>query len=84
MYFFYFAVIRGLMLGKMMNAPHFGMIFAVSRCLTEIFIDFHSNDGEYFLEPIVVFSNDYKKLEIIDGQQRLISILLLLRAFMRT
>lgn len=24
--------------GKMMNAPHFGMIFAVLRCLTEIFI----------------------------------------------
>lgn len=38
-------------------------------------------DDEYFLGPIVTFRNKDKKLEIIDGQQRLTTLLLLLRAF---
>ena len=41
---------------------------------------FDTND-EYFLGPIVTFMNNDKKLEVIDGQQRLTTILLLLRAF---
>ncbi len=41
---------------------------------------FDTND-EYFLGPIVTFMNKNKKLEVIDGQQRLTTILLLLRAF---
>lgn len=41
---------------------------------------FNTND-EYFLGPIVTFMNEDKKLEVIDGQQRLTTILLLLRAF---
>lgn len=41
---------------------------------------FNSND-EYFLGPIVTFRNNDKKLEIIDGQQRLTTLMLLLRAF---
>lgn len=40
------------------------------------------NEGdEYFLGPIVTFKNDDRKMEIIDGQQRLTTLLLLLRAF---
>lgn len=38
-------------------------------------------DDEYFLGPIVVFRNAHKQFEVIDGQQRLISLLLILRAF---
>ena len=41
---------------------------------------FHSTE-EYFLGPVVVFKNEKGQLEIIDGQQRLTSTLLLLRAF---
>ncbi len=37
-------------------------------------------DDEYFLGPIVTFKNE-RKLEIIDGQQRLTTLMLLLRAF---
>lgn len=36
---------------------------------------------EYFLGPIVTFRNDQGRLEIIDGQQRLTTLMLLLRAF---
>lgn len=36
---------------------------------------------EYFLGPIVTFRNDEDKQEIIDGQQRLTTLMLLLRAF---
>lgn len=36
---------------------------------------------EYFLGPIVTFKNDHGKQEIIDGQQRLTTLMLLLRAF---
>lgn len=42
---------------------------------------FDSDNDEYFLGPIVTFKNDSGKLEIIDGQQRLTTIMLLLRAF---
>ena len=38
-------------------------------------------DDEYFLGPIVTFKNERGKLEIIDGQQRLTTLMLLLRAF---
>ncbi len=41
---------------------------------------FNSND-EYFLGPIVTFKNPAGQLEIIDGQQRLTTTMLLLRAF---
>lgn len=40
---------------------------------------FNSND-EYFLGPIVTFKNN-GKYEVIDGQQRLTTLMLLLRAF---
>ncbi|MFR8495123.1 MAG: DUF262 domain-containing protein, partial [Parvimonas micra] len=38
------------------------------------------NDDEYFLGPIVTFKNN-RQSEIIDGQQRLTTLMLLLRAF---
>jgi len=42
-----------------------------------------NSDDEYFLGPIVTFKNKDKndKLEVIDGQQRLTTLMLLLRAF---
>ena len=40
-----------------------------------------NSDDEYYLGPIVTFKNDEGKLEIIDGQQRLTTLMLLLRAF---
>lgn len=46
--------------------------------------DYEKFDGskdEYFLGPIVTFRNDEGKLEVIDGQQRLTTLMLLLRAF---
>lgn len=53
-----------------------------------IFLSFPNNNCDsfdssesYFLGPIVTFRNDEGKLEIIDGQQRLTTLLLLLRAF---
>ncbi len=42
--------------------------------------EFDSN-SEYFLAPIVAFKNDNDKMEVIDGQQRLTTLMLLLRAF---
>lgn len=42
---------------------------------------FDSNNDEYFLGPIVTFTNAEQKMEVIDGQQRLTTIMLLLRAF---
>lgn len=42
--------------------------------------EFDSN-SEYFLGPIVTFKNDDGKMEVIDGQQRLTTLMLLLRAF---
>ena len=41
---------------------------------------FNSED-EYYLGPIVTFKNENNKLEVIDGQQRLTTLMLLLRAF---
>lgn len=43
--------------------------------------NFDKENDEYFLGPIVTFKNDAGQLEIIDGQQRLTTIMLLLRAF---
>ena len=42
---------------------------------------FNPKKDEYFLGPIVTFKNADEKLEIIDGQQRLTTLMLLLRAF---
>lgn len=42
---------------------------------------FNSDEDEYFLGPIVTFKNEKNKLEIIDGQQRLTTLMILLRAF---
>ena len=42
---------------------------------------FKRESDEYFLGPIVTFRNEDSQLEIIDGQQRLTTIMLLLRAF---
>lgn len=41
---------------------------------------FNEND-EYFFGPIVTFKNERGKMEVIDGQQRLTTLMLLLRAF---
>lgn len=43
--------------------------------------DAFDSDDEYFLGPIVTFRNTDRRLEIIDGQQRLTTLMLLLRAF---
>lgn len=43
--------------------------------------DQFNDSDEYFLGPIVTFKNYDKKMEIIDGQQRLTTLMLLLRAF---
>jgi uncharacterized protein with ParB-like and HNH nuclease domain len=40
-----------------------------------------NKDDEYFLGSIVTFKNKNDKLEVIDGQQRLTTLMLLLRAF---
>lgn len=40
-----------------------------------------NNDDEYYLGTIVTFKNLNSKLEVIDGQQRLTTLMLLLRAF---
>lgn len=42
---------------------------------------FNSDNDEYFLGPIVTFKNSEDKMEVIDGQQRLTTLMLLLRAF---
>ncbi|AFU72256.1 hypothetical protein BAST_1689 [Bifidobacterium asteroides PRL2011] len=42
---------------------------------------FDSDADEYFLGPIVTFKNEDGEKEIIDGQQRLTTLMLLLRAF---
>jgi len=43
--------------------------------------NFNKDKDEYFLGTIVTFKNDCEQNEVIDGQQRLITLLLLLRAF---
>ncbi len=40
-----------------------------------------NSDEEYYLGPIVTFKNENNKKEVIDGQQRLTTLMLLLRAF---
>ncbi|MBQ9419114.1 MAG: DUF262 domain-containing protein [Synergistaceae bacterium] len=42
---------------------------------------FDDVNDEYFLGPVVTFPNSEKKQEVIDGQQRLTTLMLLLRAF---
>ena len=42
---------------------------------------FDDDKDEYFLGTILTFKNEYQQQEVIDGQQRLITLLLLLRAF---
>jgi uncharacterized protein with ParB-like and HNH nuclease domain len=42
--------------------------------------DQFDKNNDYFLGPIVTFKNDDGQQEIIDGQQRLTTIMLLLRA----
>lgn len=42
---------------------------------------FDKDSDEYYLGPIVTFRNQNKQQEIIDGQQRLTTLMLLLRAF---
>lgn len=42
---------------------------------------FDTENNEYFLGPIVTFINESDKKEIIDGQQRVTTLMLLLRAF---
>lgn len=44
---------------------------------TELF----NENEEYFLGSVVVFKNENNQFEVIDGQQRLTTLLLLLRAF---
>lgn len=43
--------------------------------------DFDDDHDEYFLGTILTFKNTYNQKEVIDGQQRLITLMLLLRAF---
>ena len=49
-------------------------------CPNDNYNDFNPDD-EYFLGSIVIFRDQEDKLEVIDGQQRLITLLLMLRAF---
>ena len=43
--------------------------------------DFDSDNDSYFLGTILTFQNESRESEVIDGQQRLITFLLMLRAF---
>ena len=43
--------------------------------------DKFNDEDEYYLGPIVTYKNSQNKLEVIDGQQRLTTLMLLLRAF---
>lgn len=45
------------------------------------YTQFDSDGDEYFLGSIVTFKNETGKMEVIDGQQRLTTLMLLLRAF---
>lgn len=42
---------------------------------------FDSDNDEYYLGSVVTFKNETGKMEVIDGQQRLTTLMLLLRAF---
>ena len=46
--------------------------------------DFDAKNDKYFLGTILTFPNDDEKSEVIDGQQRLITFLLMFRAFYST
>ena len=50
-------------------------------CPDDDYSNFDSTKDEYFLGPIVTFKNANGKQEIIDGQQRLTTVMLLLRAW---
>ena len=52
--------------------------FAIPNDDADLFDD---DNDEYFLGTILTFRNASKQSEVIDGQQRLITLLLLLRAF---
>ena len=67
--------------GERQNVKHYGMIFFAFAFPENDYSRFKSDEDEYFLGPIVTFKNDCNKLEIIDGQQRLTTLMLLLRAF---
>lgn len=47
----------------------------------EDYSNFKPDEDEYFLGSIVTFRNDRNQIEVIDGQQRLTTLMLLLRAF---
>ncbi len=53
------------------------LTFAVPEIRTEIFDD----DKDYYLGSIVTFRNKAGQSEVIDGQQRITTLMLLLRAF---
>ena len=56
-------------------------VFAIPNDDADLFDD---DNDEYFLGTILTFLNDSKQKEVIDGQQRLITLLLLMRAFYET
>ena len=66
------------MLEAKLNAERFGMIYSHLLFLIEGKTEFDSN-SEYFLGPIVTFRNE-DKLEVIDGQQRLTTLMLLFKS----
>ena len=43
--------------------------------------EFNEENDEYFLGTIVTYKNEYKENEVIDGQQRLMTLFLLFRAY---
>ena len=43
--------------------------------------DFDADEDSYFMGTILTFKNDSKEYEVIDGQQRIVTFLLMLRAF---
>ena len=43
--------------------------------------DFDADEDNYFMGTILTFKNDSKEQEVIDGQQRIVTFLLMLRAF---
>lgn len=67
------------MLGEKTNVRSYGKTYFLSFPNNNC--DSFDSSESYFLGPIVTFRNDEGKLEIIDGQQRLTTLLLLLRAF---
>ena len=66
--------------GERLNVKPYGMIIFTFAIPDEGRTKFDRN-SEYFLGPIVTFKNENSQLEVIDGQQRLTTLMLLLRAF---